>query len=120
MCVAKRYQSITTPAPFETEQEMVARVGRVARILADSLFPSNLLLVSHAPCNIGVALGFEGLPWEKASAESRLRPWPLGGLTQFRRAALGDKWDMVRCVSTDHLSGPWKEGKQAWTLPSLR
>jgi len=115
-----KYESITKPVPFETEQEMAGRVGRVARILADSVFPSNILLVSHAPCNIGMGLGFEGVAWENGRRDSKLKPWPLGGLTQFRRGALGAQWDMVKCVSTDHLSGPWKEGKQAWTLPSLR
>lgn len=114
-----RYESITKPEPFETEQEMVERTGRVARILADSLFPSSILIVSHAPCNIGISLSFEGLG-EGRRSESKVRPWPLGGLTQFTRNAISSPWSMIKSGSTDHLSGTWKEGRQAWTLPSLR
>ena len=118
-----KYATITKPTPFETEEEMVRRTGRIAQILADSVFPSNLLIVTHAPCALGISLCFEGLAesemsqWKK---ETKLKPWPLGGLTQFTRSSTESPWVLALCQSTQHLTGPWKEGKQAWTLPSLR
>lgn len=114
-----KYESITKPSPFETEEELVKRTGRIAGILADSVFPSNLLIVSHAPCSLGISLTFEGLDL-KRKQESKLKPWPLGGLTQFTRDKVECPWTMELCNSTQHLSGHWKEGVQAWTLPSLR
>jgi broad specificity phosphatase PhoE len=122
-----KYAAITKPTPFETEDQMVKRVGRIAQILANSVFPSNLLIVTHAPCAIGISLSFEGLADLDASErkrETKLKPsgWPLGGLTEFTRTSScsSAKWELALCQSTQHLSGLWKEGKQAWTLPSLR
>ncbi|QDZ18581.1 hypothetical protein A3770_02p10990 [Chloropicon primus] len=115
-----KYESIVRPQPFETEEDLVKRTGRVARILADSCFPSDVLLVSHAPCSVGMSLGFEGLDLARAKGESKLEPWPLGGVTQFTRGSIGEPWTMAMACSTSHLSAPWREGKQRWTLPSLR
>ena len=85
-----------------------------------SVFPNDILLVSHAPCVQGISLALEGAPKGKASA---VTAWPLGGLTQFVRGGKDgsrDDWRIERMCETAHLSGPWKEGKQAWALPCLR
>ena len=117
--LSPKYESIAKPQPFETEEDMAKRCGRIVRILCDSVFPSDLLLVSHAPCCATMALALQGLDYA-AARQTKVTAWPLGGLTQFRRNARESSWTMEKSASTAHLSGEWQEGKGAWTLPCLR
>ena len=117
-----KWEPMCRPEPFETEEEMCTRAARVARILADSCFPSDVLIVSHAPCNIAIGLGLEGLDLKEARGRTKIEPWPLGGLTRFTRDSVGEssRWELAESCATGHLSGQWREGKQRWTLPALR
>ena len=117
-----KWEPMCRPEPFETEEEMCTRAARVARILADSCFPSDVLIVSHAPCNIAIGLGLEGLDLKEARGRTKIEPWPLGGLTRFTRDSVGEssRWELAESCATGHLSGHWREGKQRWTLPALR
>mmetsp|Transcript_206 Transcript_206/g.432 ORF Transcript_206/g.432 Transcript_206/m.432 type:complete len:250 (+) Transcript_206:136-885(+) len=118
--VNTKYESIAEPKPFESEEEMIARTGRVAKILAESVYPADILIISHAPCLLGISLTLEGTFFNRGGTQ--LKPWPLGGLTRFRRVSRDKEsaWRMEVSGSTAHMSGIYQDGKQAWTLPCLQ
>jgi len=82
----------------------------------------NLCIVSHAPCNQGMALFFEGKTDPK---DSQFGMWSLGGLTLFSRTVGtgGEKygpWQLEFYSNTEHMPGDYHAGKLgAWSLPSF-
>lgn len=50
------YEPVLHPSPAaypESEERLLERMAAVAGKLADAAYPHNVLLVSHAPCNLG-------------------------------------------------------------------
>ena len=86
---------------------------------------SKFIVVSHAPCDIAMALHLEG----KSLQESSLEAWPLGGLTLFSRVihnadddeTMFGEWNMEFYGKSDHMpvEGGYNTGLKRWTLPSL-
>jgi hypothetical protein len=126
------------PAFPENESVLLQRMQTTIRqLLAQVGEDHHLMIVSHAPCNLGVALALEGCIDTPKS--SKLIPWPLGGLTQFVRQIVPEstrshehlthKNKQTRKIETDfalqlngdtaHMPGEYAEGLQAWTLPCL-
>ena len=93
----------------------------------------NIAIVSHAPCDIAMALHLTGSSLQESTS---LEAWPLGGLTLFSRPIFHHDdeedddqqktttttygaWTMELYGSSDHMPGEYKVGIKRWTLPSL-
>lgn len=120
--VADDAQDIPAGAPHfvETEDALLLRCETTMKRLLDAAQGENIAIVSHAPCDQAIALYLEGA---SSVAESKLGPWPLGGITMFSRT-LGDDgstgpWTMELYGDTEHMSGEYKSGIKKWSLPCL-
>ncbi|CAB9518163.1 expressed unknown protein [Seminavis robusta] len=102
----------------ETEENLVVRcAATLDKLLGDTTSENqNMAIVSHAPCNIALALHLEG----SSLKESKREPWPLGGLTLFSRPMQGGPWRLEFYGCSDHMPGEYKAGLKRWTLPSLQ
>jgi broad specificity phosphatase PhoE len=115
--VDANYTSVNPTVSFpETEQDLVARCAMTLDklLLADS--STSIAIVSHAPCNIAMALHLEGVSLQ----DSKREPWPLGGLTLFSRPQEGGPWKLEFYGCSNHMPGDYQAGLKRWTLPSLQ
>ena len=114
------------PHYIETEDDLLVRCATTLdRILELHSSSSNsgrkdnsVAIVSHAPCAQAIALHLEG----KGIDNSKLGPWPLGGITKFSRtvttssaqdgvatSSYGD-WKMDCYGDTEHMPGKYQVG----------
>eukprot|EP00591_Stephanopyxis_turris_P003652 CAMPEP_0195524008 /NCGR_PEP_ID=MMETSP0794_2-20130614/23602_1 /TAXON_ID=515487 /ORGANISM="Stephanopyxis turris, Strain CCMP 815" /LENGTH=233 /DNA_ID=CAMNT_0040654143 /DNA_START=169 /DNA_END=870 /DNA_ORIENTATION=+ len=84
---------------------------------------ANIVIVSHAPCIQAIAYALEGVI---STDESKLTPWPLGGITMFSRDIVRNNtdydstttgWKMDMYGDTKHMPGKYKDGFKEWSLP---
>lgn len=106
------------PYFFESEEYLMKR----CRVTMDKLLKdangANICIVSHTPCAQAMALYLEDAP---SLRESKLGPWPLGGVTLFTKDS-DDKsgaWKLEMYADTSHMPGEYKKGLKAWSLPCL-
>jgi broad specificity phosphatase PhoE len=104
----------------ETEEALLQRCATtLTRIIEQHPNGESFAIVSHAPCDQALALHLEG----KGVSESKLLPWPLGGITVFSRKMIADgsfsEWELEFYGNTEHMPGKWKDGIKEWSLPCL-
>lgn len=108
------------PHFVESEEKLIQRCELTISRLLDAVSGENIAIVSHAPCDQAIALYLEGAGSVK---ESKLGPWPLGGITMFARTISADgtegEWTMDMYGNTDHMPGMYKPGIKQWSLPCL-
>jgi broad specificity phosphatase PhoE len=125
------------PTWTESEQDLLARCDTTLSRLLDlhQTDAKSICIVSHAPCDQAMAFYLEK---QSANAietpkDSKLTPWPLGGITVFSRPVLyGDDegedgsdqqptgfgdWTMELYGNTEHMPGDYKAGLKEWSLP---
>lgn len=96
----------------ESEDQLLRRCRKtMQRILQDAGDFGSLAIVSHAPCDQGLAFFLEGADTPE---QSQLTPWPLGGITHFRGNSL------VAYGDTSHMPGIYRDGIKQWSLPCLQ
>jgi len=117
---------------WEDEEALFQRCKTTLEAILSVEHGENVVIVSHAPCDIALACHLEGTT---TLAHATLPPWALGGLTRFCRevtlrvddnnddAISGDNaigpWKMEFYGNTDHMPGEYQGGVKHWTLPSL-
>lgn len=103
------------PYFFESEEYLIEKRAKVTmeRII-EHANGKNICIVSHVPCAQAMALYLEGAA---SVEESKIGPWPLGGVTMFTKEE--DGWDMKMYADTSHMPGEYKNGLKEWSLPSL-
>lgn len=117
--IARDSNNVPDGAPyfFETEEYLIEKRMKVTadRILehADG---KNICIVSHVPCAQAMALYLEGAP---SIEESKIGPWPLGGITMFTREEGSEKWNLEMYADCSHMPGEYKNGLKEWCLPCL-
>ncbi len=79
------YKSFLHPTFPESEPELLVRMKHVVDGLCKKYKGKNLLLVSHAPCDLAIALALSNGTPEKHD----LDPYPLGGVFQFTSGSKG-------------------------------
>ncbi len=89
----------------------------------------SICIVSHAPCDQAMAHYLEKQQFSSIESpkDSKLSPWPLGGVTVFSRSVLYDDnaesptafgdWTMELYGDTEHMPGDYKTGLKEWSLP---
>mmetsp|Transcript_7722 Transcript_7722/g.11100 ORF Transcript_7722/g.11100 Transcript_7722/m.11100 type:complete len:255 (+) Transcript_7722:134-898(+) len=104
----------------EDEKALFKRCATTISRLLDASNGESMAIVSHAPCDQAMAFYLEGAA---SPAESKLTPWPLGGITMFARTKdeNGDlgPWVMELYGDTEHMPGKYKPGIKEWSLPCL-
>lgn len=107
----------------ETEETLMKRCSMTLEKMLQHSNGESIAIVSHAPCDIAMALHLLG---DKSSSTS-LDAWPLGGLTLFSRqkgeeggASSFGEWQIEFYGDSDHMPGDYKAGLKRWTLPSLQ
>ena len=113
-------KDVTDGAPyfFESEEYLVEKRAKVSmqRIL-DHADGKNICIVSHTPCAQAMALHLEGAA---SLEESKIGPWPLGGITMFIKDTESDGgWKLEMYADTAHMPGEYKNGLKEWSLPCL-
>ncbi len=113
-----------TPDDFpETELELIERCRKTLNGILTAKSGNdhhNIAIVAHAPCVQSLAFVMEGVDNVK---DSKLKRWPLGGVTRFSREVDNQKgdccsdWSMDFYGATDHMPGEYKEGAGLWSLP---
>jgi broad specificity phosphatase PhoE len=104
-----------SPHFVETEEALLKRCATTIQRILDHSNGDNVAIVSHAPCDQAIAYYLEGAA---STEESKLGPWPLGGITKFSRVGNGS-WTMELYGSTDHMPGKYRAGLKEWSLPCL-
>lgn len=104
----------------ETEEALLKRCATTLSGILKISNGESIAIVSHAPCNQAMAFFLEGAA---SPEQSKLGPWPLGGITMFARTirengAFGD-WTMELTGDTQHMPGDYKAGIKEWSLPSF-
>lgn len=126
-----QYQSVNTiiatdpsdlydgaPYFFESEDYLVNKRAKVTmeRIIQHSN-GENICIVSHTPCAQAMALYLEGAA---SLGESKIGPWPLGGITMFVKDMTMDSgWKLEMYADCSHMPGEYKNGLKPWSLPCL-
>ena len=109
-----------SPHFIESEDALLLRCAITVARLLEAAQGENIAIVSHAPCDQAIALHLEGAP---TISESKLGPWPLGGITMFSRTLAADgttgPWVMEMYGSTNHMPGKYTPGIKQWSLPCL-
>jgi len=128
------------PTWTESEEHLLLRCETTLSRLLDlhQTDAKSICIVSHAPCDQAMAFYLE--KQEQSSTietpgDSKLTPWPLGGITVFSRSVLyGDhdegeagtsdqaptrfgNWTMELYGNTEHMPGDYKAGLKEWSLP---
>lgn len=108
------------PHFVETEEALLKRCSKSLSKLLDASHGESIAIVSHAPCDQAMALFLEGASSPK---ESKLGPWPMGGITMFSRDVNGGgqygEWTLELYGDTQHMPGKYKAGINEWSLPCL-
>mmetsp|Transcript_17325 Transcript_17325/g.36157 ORF Transcript_17325/g.36157 Transcript_17325/m.36157 type:complete len:255 (+) Transcript_17325:49-813(+) len=110
---------VGAPYFFESEEYLMVRARVTIERLIDDAKGKNICIVSHTPCAQAMAFYLEGAT---SLAESKIGPWPLGGITTFSRSLEnGDsgKWELDVYADCSHMPGEYKNGLKEWSLPSL-
>ena len=106
------------PYFFESEDYLVNKRAKVTmeRIIQHSN-GENICIVSHTPCAQAMALYLEGAA---SLGESKIGPWPLGGITMFVKDMTMDSgWKLEMYADCSHMPGEYKNGLKPWSLPCL-
>ena len=107
----------------ETEDALVVRCASTLKKILDQDKQESIAIVSHAPCDIAMALHLAGKSFDQA--KGLWEPWPLGGLTLFSRpvhasqAAAAEAWTLEFYGDATHMPGEFKNGLKRWTLPAM-
>jgi len=120
------------PRWTESEENLLERCETtLSRLLSShNSNGDSICIVSHAPCDQAMAYSLEKAILKSITApkDSKLTPWPLGGITVFSRPILyendtdtkpcgfGD-WTMDLYGDTEHMPGDYKTGLKKWSLP---
>ncbi|KAL3826575.1 hypothetical protein ACHAXA_010500 [Cyclostephanos tholiformis] len=105
------------PYFFESEEYLLRRARVTMERIIENADGKNICIVSHTPCAQAMALYLEGAT---SLGESKIGPWPLGGITMFVRDADNDDgWKLEMYADTSHMPGDYKNGLKAWSLPCL-
>ena len=91
--------------PETDESKLLKRCATtLQKILEQHASLTNIILVSHAPCDQALALYLEGNT--NNPERSTLTPWPLGGITKFTssRNSSEEEWTMEWYGDTQHVS----------------
>lgn len=104
------------PHFVETEPALLKRCETTLTRVLDQVGDESIAIVSHAPCDQAMALFLEGAPSLK---DSKLGPWPLGGITMFSRDSKEDSWKLELYGDTSHMPGKYQPGIKEWSLPCL-
>jgi broad specificity phosphatase PhoE len=106
------------PYFFESEDYLVNKRAKVTmeRIIQHAN-GENICIVSHTPCAQAMALYLEGAA---SLGESKIGPWPLGGITMFVKDTTMDSgWKLEMYADCSHMPGEYKNGLKPWSLPCL-
>lgn len=106
------------PYFFESEEYLVNRRAKftMERIIQHAN-GENICIVSHTPCAQAMALYLEGAA---SLGESKIGPWPLGGITMFVKDTTMDSgWRLEMYADCSHMPGEYKNGLKPWSLPCL-
>lgn len=118
--IATDPNNITDGRPyfFESEEYMMNRCKVTMDRLLKDANGANICIVSHTPCAQAMALYLENAP---SLEESKLGPWPLGGVTLFTKDSDDEngKWKLEMYADTSHMPGEYKNGLKPWSLPCL-
>jgi hypothetical protein len=100
----------------ETEEALLLRCATTLTRILEHSDGESLAIVSHAPCDQAMALFLEA----KGVSDSKLGPWPLGGITMFSRVVNDNttgsqnysygEWELEFYGNTDHMPGKYKAG----------
>ena len=96
----------------ETEEALLLRCATTLTRILEHSNGESLAIVSHAPCDQALALHLEA----KNVSDSKLGPWPLGGITMFSRVVNDNttgsygEWELKFYGNTDHMPGKYKAG----------
>jgi broad specificity phosphatase PhoE len=104
------------PYFFESEEYLMLRAKVTMQRILEHANGENICIVSHTPCAQLMALYLEG---PASIAESKIGPWPLGGVTCFSKDAADDGWILEMYADTDHMPGEYKNGLKEWCIPCL-
>mmetsp|Transcript_30351 Transcript_30351/g.72214 ORF Transcript_30351/g.72214 Transcript_30351/m.72214 type:complete len:250 (-) Transcript_30351:1177-1926(-) len=105
------------PKWFESEEYLLnERCPETMRRILDHADGKSLCIVSHVPCAQAMCLWLEGAP---SLEESKLGPWPLGGVTMFSREEGDEGWTLEMYADCSHMPGEYKNGLKAWSLSCL-
>jgi broad specificity phosphatase PhoE len=108
------------PKFVESEEALMKRCATTLQRILENSNGESIAIVSHAPCDQSIAFCLEGA---SSPAESKLSPWPLGGITKFSRVLNSDGslggWTLEKYGDTAHLAGKYKAGIKKWSLPSF-
>jgi len=105
------------PSFIETEAALLVRAKATISKLLDHSNGKNFAIVSHAPCIQAMAFALEGAA---SPSESKLGPWPLGGVTKFSRRVGEKEWKLEIYGDTSHMPGIYKPGIKHWSLPCFQ
>ena len=105
-----------SPYFFESESYLRQRCQKTLEGILQHANGKNICIVSHTPCSQAMSLYLENAP---TLAESRLGPWPLGGITHFSREEGESEWKLEMYADTEHMPGEYRGGLKAWSLPCL-
>ena len=99
----------------ENEQSLIERNRNTLSGILDHASGANVAIVAHAPCVQALAFVMEGAD---SVENSKLRKWPLGGITRFSRDCTANSgWEMDFYGLTEHMPGEYKDGAGLWSLP---
>eukprot|EP00985_Skeletonema_marinoi_P028779 scaffold25996_cov201-Skeletonema_marinoi.AAC.9 len=105
------------PYFFESEEYLIEKRTKVTmKKILEHANGKNICIVSHVPCAQAMALYLEGAP---SIEESKIGPWPLGGITMFTREEGSERWNLDMYADCSHMPGEYKNGLKEWSLPSL-
>mmetsp|Transcript_36306 Transcript_36306/g.87610 ORF Transcript_36306/g.87610 Transcript_36306/m.87610 type:complete len:388 (-) Transcript_36306:1030-2193(-) len=115
--VAEDPNNVPEGAPFffESEEYLMTRAKTSMQRIIEHANGETICIVSHTPCAQAMALYLEGAA---SLDESKIGPWPLGGVTMFTKDS-GDGWKLDMYADTSHMPGEYKKGLKEWSLPCL-
>ena len=107
------------PYFFESEEYLMIRAKVTMENILKDADGKNICIVSHTPCAQAMALHLEGAA---SVEESKLGPWPLGGITMFTSndGEEAGGWTLEMYADTSHMPGEYKGGLKEWSLPCLK
>ena len=113
-------EDFTSPFFPESEETLLKRCATTLKGILNASQGKNIAIVSHAPCDQALAFAME--TDASSPSESKLVPWPLGGITMFSRELIETDpdhgvWKMEIYGDTCHMPGIYKCGIKEWSLP---
>eukprot|EP01029_Cantina_marsupialis_P028442 TRINITY_DN776179_c0_g1_i1.p1 TRINITY_DN776179_c0_g1~~TRINITY_DN776179_c0_g1_i1.p1 ORF type:complete len:233 (-),score=45.61 TRINITY_DN776179_c0_g1_i1:232-930(-) len=113
------YKSVCDYPIFpEAEEKLIKRTEEAVNKLVKANVDESILLISHAPCILGMAVSLEKPT--SLSETSIVSGCPLGGCFLFdENKEEPGGFKMMWNASTEHMSGEYHEGKGFWNLPCM-